>query len=198
MAPRPKLVVVGDDWQTTDQPEDEHALKVDVHDPEAWTTVAPGGYARNKYYMKATDGHGHSDNVQVKLTPQINGMIGALIASGTTQYRTPQDLIRCAVVHRLHDMHQMGRADAIAGQLPEIIMQASMDQAAVERDARTGLCTRTAKEIEVLVGRGQADEVVAALDGLDAISGNWPEHDRKVALAIIAAGNLGLKRTSQP
>lgn len=192
-ADRPALTVVNDNWQTSDQ-DDEIANRVDVHDPEAWTTVSPGGYARNRYYMKATDGHGHSDNMQVKVTQQIGGMVGALVASGTTAYRTPQDFIRDAIVHRLHDIHEMGKAGAIAGQLPEVIALAAMEQAKVERDSRDDMCKRTGVEIELLIQRGQADEVVHALDGLEALSAAWPEFDQRAARQVIARGNEALKR----
>lgn len=187
----PHLQVVGPDWQTG---EGDDERSTDVHDPEAWTTVSPGGYARNRYYMKATDGHGHSDNVQVKITTQIGGMIGALVSSGTTAYRTNQDFIRDAIVHRLHDLHEMHKAGAIAGQLPEIIAKAAMEQAKVERESRGDLCASTATEIEVLIQRGQTDDIVHVLDGLEAISTNWPEFDQRAARQVIARGNEALKR----
>ena len=190
------LAAVDDGWQTTNDDEQASTAEqraTDVHDPEAWTTVTPGGYSRSKYYMKATDGHGHSDHVQIKVTAQINGMMGALVASGTTQYRTVQDLVRDAIVHRLHDMHEMGKAGAIAGQLPEIIALAAMEQAKVEREARVNLCARVAQEVETLLQRGQVDDLVLALDGLDAISSTWPDYDRVRAGQVIARGNEALK-----
>lgn len=176
----------------------EHELpehSVDVTDLDAWRTVAPNGYSRTKYYMRATDGKGHSQNMQVKVTEQIGGMIGALVASGMTRYKTPQDFVRDAIVHRLHDMHEMGRAGLIEGQLPEVIALAQIEQAGVERDARRSLCDRTEAEIEVLVQRGQTDEIVTLLDALDVISSSgWPAWDHKRARMVITRGNEALRR----
>lgn len=178
--------------QVVEHEDAEHST--DVTDIDAWRTVAPNGYSRAKYYMRATDGKGHSQNMQVKVTEQIGGMIGALVASGMTRYKTPQDFVRDAIVHRLHDMHEMGRAGLIEGQLPEVIALAQIEQAGVERDARHALCERTGAEIETLVQRGQTDEIVIHLDALEVISSGWPDYDKARAQMVIARGNEALRR----
>lgn len=178
---------------------DDPSHSTDLTDRAAWTTVTPGGYSRQSYYMRATDRQGHSQNMQVKVTEQIAGMIGALVASGMTRYKTPQDFVRDAIVHRLHDMHEMGRAGLIAGQLPELIASAQIEQNRIERDARAELLKRTDEEVRVLVGRGQTEEAVGVLDGLEMIATNWPEHDQRLAADLVARGNdaIGMNRRVQ-
>lgn len=74
-----------------------------------WELEAPEAYSQNKFYTKATDGRGHSENVQVKLSPNIIGALSSIVQSkGIPEYRTIQDIIRDAVVHRLHYLYSSG------------------------------------------------------------------------------------------
>lgn len=59
-------------------------------------------YDISSFYTKGSDGRGHSDNMRVRLKPDVAGEIASLVASGfIPDYTTPQDMVRDAIVHRL-------------------------------------------------------------------------------------------------
>jgi len=182
---RPNLTIVDDSWSTKDDTGES---------TDDWSTVSPGGYARNRYYSRATDGHGHSEQMQFKHSPSVMGMIGAVVASGRTPYKTPQDLVRDAVIHRLHDLREMGMKGELVGQLPEVIHMAVMDQEKVQRSYREELCKRVADEVDVLMRRREGDAIVEHLDGLQHIAEDWPEFDRQQADAVVRRGNELLRQ----
>lgn len=83
------------------------------------------GYKRTNFYTRATDGKGNSDTKYVKMSPTILGAIGELIATRQIPgYKTEADLIRDAVVHRLHDLNEMIESKALEGVLNRVVMLA--------------------------------------------------------------------------
>lgn len=71
-------------------------------------------YSPDNFYTRATDGKGHSELVHVKLPPHVASALAAIVQSrAVPEYRTTQDLIRDAVVHRLHYLRSSGAAEGI-------------------------------------------------------------------------------------
>lgn len=65
-------------------------------------------YARDHFYVTATDSKGHSSKIRVSTPPEVKGQIAALIASkALPMYRTEEDFHRDALVHRLHDLGEL-------------------------------------------------------------------------------------------
>lgn len=86
-------------------------------------------YEVASFYVDATDGRGHSDNLRVRLKPQIAGEIGALVASGAIpEYSTPQALIRDAIVHRLHWLSANTDDPVLAAKLQETIRRVVVEE----------------------------------------------------------------------
>jgi|DewCreStandDraft_5_1066085.scaffolds.fasta_scaffold01803_14 hypothetical protein len=79
-----------------------------------WETYYPRGghddwetetasYSPDKFYTKSTDGKGHSETIYLKIHPTLARLMAEIIQSREIpEYRTAQDLIRDAVVHRIH------------------------------------------------------------------------------------------------
>ncbi len=70
---------------------------------DRWQTSQPQGYNPNAYYTKASDTKGHSAKITVKVPVNVAGEISAAVQSGKIDgYKTVQDFVRDAVIHRLH------------------------------------------------------------------------------------------------
>ena len=68
-----------------------------------WGTTTPVGYSPDANYTQASDKQGHSAKLTVKLPVNVAGEVAAAVQSGKiSDYKTAQDFIRDAVIHRLH------------------------------------------------------------------------------------------------
>lgn len=87
--------------------EARHLRVVDADDP--WL-VEGHSYDQRRFYTRSVDERGHKEVFHVPFPPQIYGRIAELVSSKEIkEYRSPQDLIRDAVVHRLHVIGEMTR-----------------------------------------------------------------------------------------
>lgn len=65
-------------------------------------------YSADKFYTKSTDGRGNSELLNVKVSPFVYGILAELVeANDFPDYRTKADVIRDALVHRLHHLRGM-------------------------------------------------------------------------------------------
>ena len=65
----------------------------------AWETVG-AEYSRDQFHTRSTDGHGHQRHLRVNLPPNLFARMNQLIGEFSA-YRTPQDVARDAIYHRL-------------------------------------------------------------------------------------------------
>ncbi len=85
---------------------------------ESWEVDRADDYSPDKFYIKATDDHGHSELVHLKVPPGVLSAIAQIVQSrAIPEYRTSQDLIRDAIIHRLHYLRDSGLVDGVAGTL---------------------------------------------------------------------------------
>lgn len=67
-----------------------------------WEVDSPG-YSPEKFYTRSTDARGHTETMWLRLPPSLARVIAEVVQSRKIpQYRTAQDLVRDAIVHRLH------------------------------------------------------------------------------------------------
>ena len=73
-----------------------------------WETTTPVGYNPNGFYTQASDKKGHSAKITVKVPVNVAGEIASAVASGRIgEYKTAQDFLRDAVIHRLHSIQPL-------------------------------------------------------------------------------------------
>jgi hypothetical protein len=63
--------------------------------------VPDGVITPDEIHTRSVDKKGHRVQVQVSLPPEVSREVGEIVASRRTGYKTPQDFVRDAVVHRL-------------------------------------------------------------------------------------------------
>lgn len=71
-------------------------------------------YDPDDFYCRTTDGHGHSENVQIRVPPDVVGMLHHVVNSGAfIEYgNSIQNLIRNAIIHQLvRDANRTGNVD---------------------------------------------------------------------------------------
>lgn len=99
---------------------------------DGWGTQADD-YDIAEFYTKATDGRGHSDNMRVRVKPEIAGEIAAVVSSGRIpDYTTPQDFIRDAIVHRLRWLSEHADDQALAARLADKVRRAIVEERAAQ------------------------------------------------------------------
>lgn len=73
-------------------------------------------YASHKFYISSTDKHHNSERVRtsdqatIRVPPFVWALIAKWVDDERTPYRTAQDLIRDAVVHRLHQLQELSES----------------------------------------------------------------------------------------
>lgn len=80
-------------------------LPVDPKDPWA---LAQNGYAKDKIYTRSTNGHDHSETLYVKLSPALMAVITEAVEK-VGEYRSKADVVRDALIHRMHDVQDWMR-----------------------------------------------------------------------------------------
>lgn len=135
-------------------------------------------YSADKFYTKSTDGRGNSELIQVKVSPFVFGLMAEIIESPDfPDYRTKADLVRDALVHRLHHLRAMAQDEARMASLKRktgMLMQeaqaerlkAEMEQEARFVDALVDIMGHGATSGN-LTALGEAiDQAERALEGL--------------------------------
>jgi len=85
---------------------------------KSWELEHPDDCSPDRFYTKATDNHGHSELVHLKVPPGTLSTIAQIVQSrAIPEYRTSHDLIRDAIVHRLHYLRESGLVDGVANTL---------------------------------------------------------------------------------
>jgi DNA-binding ferritin-like protein len=62
---------------------------------------AVNSYDRTAVYSFASDNHGHSEQVNVKLTPSLRAIVEAIVHADGSPFRSAQDFIRNACIHEV-------------------------------------------------------------------------------------------------
>lgn len=71
-----------------------------------WETTDEG-YSIHEFYMDASDSRGHNRQQQFRMPEHVIGEVASIVNRGDTPYRTPSDLYRDAINHRLHYINKV-------------------------------------------------------------------------------------------
>lgn len=130
-----------------------------------WKTQ-DAGYSRDEFITRSTDGHGHQRHQRVNFPPSVIGQAAAIIQSGKIpQYRTIQDLVRDAVVHRLHYLNETYLKDSKLGrELTALVRKGRMEAITREQEELRGLVEACREAIMTAVRGGDWVAFREALD----------------------------------
>lgn len=134
------------------------------------------GYDRNKLYTRSTDGQGHSATLYSKVSPALMHEIQALIQSRSIpELRTVADVVRDALIHRLHDYRDMLPPGALnLGHAIAIEMrQAEIDKMRADREAWDRLINDVNAQLHDLIVKGEFEEarwVIEQNETVDSMS----------------------------
>lgn len=154
-------------------------------DPDDPYNMASGPtYSVDKFYVRASDGKGHSMNVQVPLSTSTYGIITGLLAGKDfPAYKTIQDFIRDAVIHRaryLTEAQRKGRYSDILAANPGMQamierdqIMAAMDAIIRERDQVEATFRSIEQGTSKLLDAGLIREALQRLDEWERISEVW-------------------------
>lgn len=123
------------------------------HDP--FKLEGSDDYSEEFFYCRSTDGHGHSDNYQVRVPPEISAALGWIVQSGKIpEYRKIQAIFRDALIHRLHfisslmDDPRLEEVVTVERQLTKLYNRQQKMKAIKDVIAQTESILREAAEIE--------------------------------------------------
>lgn len=147
-------------------------------------------YDITSFYPEAADGRGHSDNLRVRVKPEIAGEIGALVASGVIpEYTTPQAMVRDAIVHRLHWLAENIDNPALAAKLQEAIRRTVVEETTQRYirlvDSFEEFVSRTREVCERALRFGDHHGVAEYLDDVVEYAENSREPYRSTLLAVV-------------
>lgn len=94
-------------------------------------------YDPTNFYCEAVDKKGHGR--QVRIHPESHGQIAALLSDPALPYRTYDDFVRDAVVHRLHWLEENKDNEQLRTESKRLLAQATLDRQARIVDAEKAL-----------------------------------------------------------
>jgi hypothetical protein len=150
---------------------------------EELTQLTGAGYRREKYYIRATDGHGHSAKLQTKMHEAEVAQMVKWVAHPGTPYRSTGDFVRDAVAHRLHDMHEFHLNGRLDRESATGLMLAQLGAEKIAREQREELLKLLQVEVSALIAEHQITEAAAILDQVATDIVDWPDVPKARALA---------------
>lgn len=151
---------------------------IDPEDP--WAIAQTNGYDIDKFYIRSTDGRGHSENVQAKLSPAMIGELNELIHTRELPYRTVQDFIRDACVHRaryISELVKTGKAAELSfGKL--VAAEAKLtqiEQRAERRRLGQRVLDATAVEFKELIDAGKRSDAWDLVEEFCELADEWAD-----------------------
>jgi len=120
-------------------------------DPDPWTPE--DGYSPDQFVTPACDDKGHTAQKRVAFRPDVFPVLAQIVASGNFDYRSPEDIVRDAVYHRIWYLAQrLGvtyRKGKLEGEIRHIVTAAAR---VAELENLTYRRTEREKYVDVLQG----------------------------------------------
>jgi hypothetical protein len=152
---------------------------VDTQDP--WAIASGSGYDIDTVYIRATDGKGHSVNVQAPLSTNIHAAVMTIVNHEATKYRSVQDFIRDAVAHRARywqEVEKAGRIQDLPGVDEHVRMEqmkARLSALKVRQQTADDLITDAEQMFDVWMRAGLITTAEESLEELEGLMGGWAD-----------------------
>lgn len=159
-------------------------VQLDPNDP--WALANSHKYSPDRIYNRATDGKGHKENVLCPVPPSILHEIQALVASKVfPEYRTTQDFIRDAIVHRAKYVSERIKSGVLAKAVDDEIMLSVLARERADRKAKQTIINGFQEEFrDCVLARDRArlaDLVQNAFDFADQLPDPYGKELRQMA-----------------
>jgi len=123
-----------------------------------WQLEEFESYSRTRFYTKASDNKGHREEIRVKVPPHIYDAIGRIVRSDgkgpIPEYRTMSDFVRDAIVHRLHDLWELGMVQGIEDALRQHLAMEAILEYHERESMYSSFIERSKPIISSLLGEG--------------------------------------------
>ncbi len=142
-----------------------------LSDPNDPWAMAQAGYSPDKFYVRATDGKGHSENVQTKISPSLLGELSAIIAAKEIpEYRTVQDFIRDAVLHRAKYVAELLKRGTLAQKVDAEMVLSSIEGSRKMRREQEAIVSTGRDELADLIRVSNYGAYSSLVEELDSVS----------------------------
>lgn len=157
----------------------------DAQDP--WAIASGNGYDIDTVYIRATDGKGHSVNVQVPMSTNIHAAVMTVVNHEATKYRSAQDFIRDAITHRARywqEMEKSGRIQDLPGVEENVKverLQALLSAVRLRQVTAEDLTASVEQVFDLTLKAGLITTAEDALMQLEGLMGGWadlPNYDQ--------------------
>jgi hypothetical protein len=122
-------------------------------------------YDEGEYYIHSTDRKGHGSSLRVQVPPDIARRIHVLIVDPRLPYKTPNDLIRDAIVHRIAKLES--DLPDLEPSINVFVREALLGQRIAQRESSERLATEYYSEMEKASPAERAslrDEIADAIE----------------------------------
>lgn len=143
--------------------------------------LSQNGYDPDTIYTRASDGNGQSALIHVRMSPALNYELQALVQSrAIPQLRTYADVVRDALIHRMHHYREMlgPGASTMFHAVDVEVRQAQLDKVAADREAWGRLVGDLDARLSDLIRAGEVDEarwLIEQNEAVDSMSPAWQD-----------------------
>lgn len=149
-------------------------------------TVDDGTYSIDNFYTKSKDMQGHSTVYHVRLPDYVAGEIGSMIESRKIpDYRTAADLIRDAIVHRLHYLSGRLSSTTLDTIVNRITMESKTAQYQEELDAFRELVNEIRDTCQKAFVEGDHDHLYEYIDQQAQLTESLREPFRSRIISVL-------------
>lgn len=141
----------------------QSSAPVNASQDDPWVLATSTQYDPEKIYVRASDSHGHSALMHVKMSPMLYGEIRALVQGGhIPELRTYADVVRDAVIHRMVQYREMLKdrgisSGTLGAAITTEIREAQIDEVATRVEQWDRLIDKLDAQLTRLIQLGDYD-----------------------------------------
>lgn len=131
--------------------DDEKQLTNESYNLEKYLEEAhKAGYDQDNFYFRSTDDKGHSTTLRLCIPLYLGGDLKRIVDTGYFPYRTPEDIGRDALYHRVHHLNGVLSDPTVTKTLHMEAREAFYDQIKARAMAEEGLVDRVTDTLSTL------------------------------------------------